>query len=188
MKLLALDLGSTSGWSLGAPDAMPHVSSWRLKGQDHHSRAGNLAENLRDLCMLGGIELIAIEDAMSSVAMLSPDVVELTFLLHGAVDAVAACYGIPTRRTAVGTIRKHFVGKASAAAPRARGSAPRSAKQRAADREAIKALVWKRAVQLGYFERGERPQYDRSDSVAVFDHAAHTFCKVQRPFAMFAGV
>ncbi len=189
MKLLALDIAGRTGWVLGSPDGTPTISAWRLKGQDADDRAGDLGDQLRCLCMVNpDIEMIAVEQAMSSMAIMSAPAIEQTYELHGAVRAVARCYGIPVRKTPVATIRTHFCGKASAAAPRQRGSAPRSSRQKEADREATKMMVWRRAVQLGYFERGERPDYDKADAVAVFDHAAFTFLKVQRPFAMFAQV
>lgn len=187
MKLLALDAATRTGWALGAPDAMPAISAWRLKGETPHDKARLLAAHLRDLCMLGDISRIAVEDAMRPEAYLSDDVTVLTFLLHGAIDAVAGCYDIPVVRTPAQTIRKHFCGRATANAPRRAGSPPKTKRQRQIDREETKKMVWNRAVALGYFSRGDVPDFDCSDAVAVFDHAVATFCKVQRPFVMFGG-
>jgi hypothetical protein len=186
-KLLALDCATKTGWALGEPEVMPAVSSWRLKGETPHDKARRLAAHLRDLCMIGDISKIAVEDAMRPEAYLSDDVTVLTFLLHGAVDAVAGCYDIPVFRAPAQTIRKHFCGRASANPPRRAGSPAKTPRQRQIDREETKKMVWARAVALGYFSRGEVPDYDKSDAVAVFDWAAHNVARAVRPLALFGG-
>lgn len=185
---LALDLAACSGYCVGVAGEMPRVGTWRLRkrGQTSEDAARNLGCLLRDMFVLDLPDIIFAEDFMSLAAQLSAESGEMALRLHGALDAVAGAYGIPVRRTAAATIRVHFIGKATAHPARKQGEPPRTARQKAQMREDTKRLVWKRAVQLGYVERGAVEQFDISDAIAVWDHGTATFCKVQRRFEMFS--
>ena len=189
MRALALDLASCTGYCIGMAGDTPRVGTWRLRkrGQTSEDAARSLGCLLRDLFVLDLPGIIFAEDFMSLAAQLSADSGEMALRLHGALDAVAGAYGIPVRRTSAATIRVHFIGKATVHPPRKRGEPQRTARQKAQMREDTKRAVWRRAVQLGYLERGVAENFDVSDSIAVWDHGTSTFCKVQRPFALFGG-
>jgi hypothetical protein len=194
MLILALDLATRTGWVMGEADAPPPdltISGWRLRrtGQGPEVAAANLACYLRDLFSVSGVpDLICVEAFMRPEAMMSADAAILAIALHFVVQGIAGAYGVRVESVTAQTIRVHFCGRASANPPRKKGQPRRTSREAAADREATKNMVWKRAVALGYFPRAEAPDYDRSDASAVFDYAAATYARATRPFALHGQV
>lgn len=186
MKILALDLAKRTGVAFGNANELPRIIAWRVAKTDQgpDDAARNLGCHLRDILCLG-VDLIAVENHLSPDAQLSYDAVVNSLYMHGAVDAVAGCYGVRVVRVSASTVRKHFCGKASALPPTRRGEPKRTARQKQDARMKTKKMVWDRCVTLGYFERGEPEDYDKADACALFDYAAHTEGKVARPFALF---
>lgn len=188
MKLLAFDLGShKTGWALGQPGCpRPTISVWRVRrlGQTREEAVADFSRRLRDLLDLEtSVEKIAVEKYLDPMAQPETEQVISSLLMHGALRGVAAGYDIPVYEETVAKIRVHFIGRPTAVPARRRGAPPKSKRQVRIDREATKDLVWKQAVTLGYFERGETPSWDKSDAVAVWDWAAATLCRAPRPFA-----
>jgi hypothetical protein len=177
---------------LGAADAAPSaltVSAWRLRraGQSAERAAENLGCYLRDLLSVEAIDLIAVEEYMNPAASASADATIMALLLRGALEGVAGCYGVQVREATAATIRVHFCGKATAVPARKRNGPPKTSRQKALDREETKRMVWRRAVTLGYLERGGAEDFDKADAAALFDYSAATFARATRPLALFQG-
>ena len=189
MRIAAFDLASRTGVAFGSAGATPKIEAWQLRtiGESPEEAAATLGNMLDELFRVETFGLVAVENYLNPAAQPNADAVISGIMLRGALEAVASHHGITVEGVDVATIRKHFCGRATVAAPRRGNSPPRSAKQKAADRLATKEMVWRRAVALGYFSRDESPDYDRSDAVAVWDHAVATFSRVIRPFVMFGG-
>lgn len=123
--VLTLDLATTTGVCIGRAGAFPRVATWRLKTpEDDPHRAGrNLGCRLRDEITIERPDLIVIEAAMNPGAMHhagnSARTVSLLWMLQGAVDAVAGCYGIRVKRANVQSVRKAVLGTALPKDPKA---------------------------------------------------------------------
>jgi hypothetical protein len=93
--------------------------------------------------------------------------------LHGAIIAQAGIAGVADVDVAVATWRKHFCGKATAN-PRAAPGQAKTSKQKAADRDANKAMVLDRARFLGYLP-SDCADTDRADAIGLWSYAAATY-------------
>lgn len=189
MKIIALDPAARCGWAAGEAGAFPSIGVWALrkKHQTSEDAARNLACYLRDLIIVENPDLIAVEDFLNPEAQPSADAAIMALRLHGAIDALAGVYGIAVRRTAPAQIRKHFCGQSTAVPARKRGQAALSAKQKAENRLKTKQMVFYRAMNIGYFERGAPFDADKGDVAAVFDHAAATFARATPPSLVMFG-
>lgn len=169
--MLALDIGRRTGFAIGDPtaDDKPRVGAVRLRrdGQNADAQSGNLACWLRDLFVTDLPELIVAEDFMSPAASKSADATISQLLSHGALNGIAFCYGIKVERVPANEVRRHFCGRSSAG-----------------DRDKTNQMVVKQSIALGYLPKGST-DWDRANAAATYDFAAATFCRVQRPFALF---
>ena len=173
MRILSLDLALVSGFAIGNAGEIPRSGSIRLArpGSDHHAAARALGCALRDQFFKIASErpnFIIAEQFIDPSAQLSAAVVVTQLLLHGAVDAIAAAYGVEVRRVPAATIRKHFCGK-SFALPRSKSA--RTPKEKAEARKATKAMIVNRCHVLGYFPRSVTDD-NRADACAGFDWAS----------------
>lgn len=116
MQLLALDIATKTGWAETGGGSLPLFGTLKLKTPDDDSQRAvrNLACWLRDKFMVTVPDVVVYEAPLNSAAALgagnsyrTPD-----FLLQmvGAVEAVCGCYGIPTRKMHVQSVRKRFLG------------------------------------------------------------------------------
>ena len=178
MKILALDLASSCGWTFGnSLVEIPTIQRWQLRreGQSLHQASCNLGCSLRDLFELGCPDQVWCEQYLDPAAHPDSDSVKIALLLRGAVDAVASCYDIPVREVNVSSARISFCGKATFYPSRRAGSGPKPGWMIVRDLRANKQMIWDAAVRQGYFGAGETPQFDRSDSLCVWSYAA---CRV----------
>jgi hypothetical protein len=186
MKIAALDLGNRSGFACGIAGTKPRLESWLLKGRDEpvETACRNLGCTLRDNLKAEEPDLLVIEMWLAPVAQRSDRVIITHMMLHGVVEGLAGCFGIPTIRPTSAQFRKHFCGVSSAAAPRRKGT-KRTEKQRAADREATNRMVVQRAILLGYLPRNS-DDWDKASAAAMYDWASFTHGRVRpRELVMF---
>lgn len=185
MRILALDLATCTGFAFGEAGAVPDSGSVRLArpGVDHHQASRALGTWVRKRFFTfkpSFPDLIIAEQFLDPSAQLHGAVVVTQLLLHGALDAVAACYGVEVRRHAASSIRKHFCGQAFAL-PRSKQQ--RTPKEKAEARKATKAMVLSRCHMLGYFPRSVTDD-NRADACATFDFAAATIARTPVSFVL----
>lgn len=156
---------------------MPRVEAVTLRGTKDGAivQARNLGCFLRDRFALDKPDMIVVESAMNPAASKSADATIAQLLCHGALHALAGCYGIEVRTVAASTARSHFCGQASAAPRRTQR---RTQKQARDDREATNRMVVKRAILLGYLPHGS-DDWDKASAAALYDHASAHFARVQ---------
>lgn len=180
MRLLALDIATSTGWAYGPADGKPLSGSVRLKRpqEPREVAPGNLGAFLRDrfddwhaMGMLP--DLIFVEDFLNPVAQPSADAAIVQLMCHGAMHSEAAQWGIKVEKAMPATIRRHFVGQARVA--------------KGGPKDAIKRLVRDRCALLGYVDK-LCVDFDRTDALAAWDYAAHLFGR-RRPadFELFRG-
>ena len=190
MRILTLDLATTTGFAFGEAGAVPESGSVILskKGDDAHQPSRALGTWLRKRFFTfkdSYPTLIVAEDLMSPDAQPHQSVIISQILLHGSLNCLAANYGVEVRRVAASTVRKHFCGKAFALP---RGKGPRTPKERAEARAATKAMVLRQCHLLNYFPRSVDDD-NRADAVAVFDYSSAHYARmpVTQAFALSAG-
>lgn len=160
MRILCLDLGKRTGFACGlTTDAIPELKAVRLRrdGQSLEVQCGNLGMWLRDLFVTDKPDEIVVEDYMNPAGSKSADATISQLLCHGALLAIAGCYGIPVRPVKAGDIRKHFIGRASCG-----------------DRQKTNDAMVKRAVLLGYLPSGSG-DWDKASAAGLFDYARAHF-------------
>ena len=102
--------------------------------------------------------------------MKGQDAMLLQLLAHGAAAAMCGLYGVRVETPHVQTWRRHYTGAASGG-----------------DRESSKAMVLRRAKQLGHLPR-ECQDDNRADAVGIFDFAAATYARrAPAALVMFGG-
>ncbi len=186
---MALDLGSRAGFAEGVAGEMPKLGAVVLKrpADSAETAAKNLACFLRDCFVLDRPDLLVVEQYMYPSAQSGGAAQVVSLMLHGAMHAVAGCYGVSTVAAHPSKIRAHFCGQARAnIARRAKDAPPKTSREKREDREATKRMVWERAIALGYLRREAGHDFDRADAASIFDYGAVVLAKVQRPtFALF---
>jgi hypothetical protein len=182
MLIFALDPGKRAGIAYGDPkDGLPTIEAVALRGRadDPEAAARNFGCYLRDKFVFRLPHLIVVEKFLSPAASKSADATISQLLCHGAVHALAGCYGVPVEAVAAASVRTHFCDRASAAARRKRGT-PRSLKQQRADREATNNMVLRRAIALRYLPHGCN-DWDKASAASLWDWAAAHFCRWRPP-------
>ena len=190
MRIMALDLGARAGFAEGETGTMPTISAIVLKRpkDEAEDAAANLACFLRDRFALGLPDILVTEHYMQPAAQRAQDVTIVHLLLHGAVRAVAGCYGVRVESPYPQEVRKHFCGQPRAnMARRAKGSPARTSREQRLDREATKRMVWDRAVLLGYLSRSAPLDHDKADAASIFDYAAARWGRVTPPRLVMFG-
>ncbi|MFO1150974.1 MAG: hypothetical protein U1E62_21575 [Alsobacter sp.] len=183
MIVLALDIGTNTGWAhgkVGGNNPPPISGSVRLKRthEPHEVAPFNLHCFLRDRfeewAVFGQLpDLAFLEHFLNPVAQPSADAAIMQLQGHGAAQAFLRSHGIRVEMAMPATIRKHFIGTAKVPKGSPAGE--------------IKRLVRNRCAQLGYCPR-DCTDYDRTDALAAWDYAAHVFGRAQpRTLQMFGG-
>jgi hypothetical protein len=174
--LLGLDLGSRTGVAIGRSDDVPRCWSVEFGADfDEHGRLFHaLGSWLRIALRDWGIDGVAFEATLPFPAYRKLGTSEAAVLVAHGMRAIVeeACYGAGIRCEAlpVISIRKHFIGMASA------GS-----------REATKLAVVRRARSLGFIGPRNHDD-DAADAAACWDLAAHTLMARQpKVLAMWGG-
>ncbi len=175
MRLMTLDLASRSGVAYGDSDSAPTIEAVRLRGKAETPdvQARNLGCYLRDRFTLGLPDLIVVENYLNPAASKSADATIGALVTHGALCAIAGCYGVRVESVPAATVRRHFIGVSTLAPSRKQ---PRTAKQMREDRQRINDAVTKRAILLGYLPAGSN-DWDRASAAALWDYAVSHFCR-----------
>jgi hypothetical protein len=174
--LLSLDLGTVTGWAIGLSDDAPRCGSVSL-GQDteQHGRVfAALQQWLNGALEDWHPDGVAFEATLPLPAYrnvgTSEAAVRIAFGMRAIVEATCTTAGVRYAALPVSSIRKHFIGMASA------GS-----------REATKLAVVRRARSLGFIGPRNHDD-DAADAAACWDLAAHTLMQRQpKVLAMFGG-
>lgn len=162
--VLALDLGTTLGFAVGQPGAVPHSGAVKLK-KDKQSRNvsfGNLISWLNAQMIGAKPDIVVVEAplALQAFAKLGgQDVVQVTYGFHAIAAGLAQRHGIRFEEVHVGTVRKHFLGRSNLG-----------------DRESTKAAVVARCHLLGYMAK-DRTSDNQGDALAVWDWAVATLLR-----------
>jgi hypothetical protein len=176
MILQAIDPGKQMGVATGRAGSIPRIEAVTLRGTKDpvEVQARNLGCFLRDRWALEKPDIVIIEATDNPAAYPSADAALSQIYCHGAVQALAGCYGIRVEKVAASTARVHFCGKASAAV---RGKGPRTPQQKRDDREATNNMVLRRAIALRYLPHGST-NYDKASAACLFDFASATYGRV----------
>jgi hypothetical protein len=174
--LLSLDLGTTTGIALGSSSGTPRCWSVAFGSEDaehgqlFHGLQSWLREALKDWRPVGVVYEATLPFAAFRKLGTSEAAVLVAHGMRAIVEATCTAAGVRYAALPVISIRKHFIGMASA------GS-----------REATKLAVVRRARALGYI--GVRSHDDdAADAAACWDLAAHTLMQRQpKVLAMFGG-
>lgn len=175
MKLVALDLATRCGWAYGEHDApRPASGAWQLRPGEKtiDFAAAELGDRLCDFFDVNQVEECWMEGYMAPADHPDMDSLKTALMLRGVVLAVCRRYAVRAYDVSVQQARKDFCGKASAHPPRPPGSPPwplHIAQQRRLD---TKAMIWRAATDQGYFDRGEKQDFERSDAVCVWSFGA----------------
>lgn len=186
MLITVIDPGKRMGVATGRAGEMPRVEAVILRGAKDpvEAQARTLGCFLRDRWSLETPDILVIEATDNPAAYPSADAALSQIYCHGAVQALAGCYGVRVEKVASSTSRVHFCGKSSAAT---RGKGPRTAQQKRADREATNNMVLKRAIALRYLPHG-CTDWEKAAAACLFDYACAHFARVQpRELVMFGG-
>lgn len=156
-RIMCLDLSSSrTGFCIGAGGKIERKGSFGLKDpEDEPRRASkNLGRWLRDQFSLDAYEQVFVEAAFNPAQMHhmgnSAHTVALTWRLVGALDSVAACYGVRVEDVKVSDHRKHVTGSA-----------------RHDSRDLAKAATLAALKARGLIDRSSRDD-DMADAIAIF--------------------
>ena len=155
MKILALDIASNTGIAVGSVGSIPLAWSENLGKAPDERRFSNVLRLTDRLIREHKPDFIAVEAAIGGKTT--------SHFLVGLVACVRGCAfnrGVPCEALHLGSIRKHFLGKALTTRDFP-GLSHAKAKQ------AIKAEVVKRCNLLGW----NPPDHDSADAMALLDYA-----------------
>lgn len=162
-QILAMDLGTKTGWALGPAGACPRSGTVVLKHPDEPRDVcfSNMIFWLNDTLGRQPKPALIVKEAPFHLGAFakrgnSEAAVLLTYGLHAVVEGIAHRWEVPCRSVADGTVRKHFLGKG-----------------RIGDRAATKAAVLDRCRLLRLIPKDCKDE-DRADALAVHDWAAAT--------------
>lgn len=158
MKILALDLATNTGVSVGTPGTIPLCFSEHLGGPPDERRFSNVIRLTSRLIKEHEPDFIAVEAAIGG----STSSQYLVGLL-ACVKGVAFMRGVPCEAMPIQSIRKHFLGKHLTAK-----SFPGLPKAKA--KAEIKNVVMARAKAIG----ANPKDHDAADAVALWDYACAT--------------
>jgi hypothetical protein len=181
MRILAIDLGKRMGIADGAEtdfalNKRPRVEAVTLKGTSAEARTRWFGNWIRErLYITGRYDLIVTESPMNPVVSKSADATIAQLYLHGALLAVAAVADVEVVHAPVMTVRKHFVGQATASHVHWKGHKRTVAEARVARTE-INDMVLRRAILLGYLPEGSS-DWDCANAAALWDFACAKYAR-----------
>lgn len=161
MRILALDVATNVGICVGESGADPRAWSVYLGDPPDERRFSNALSMAHGLIENHNPDLIVVEAAIGGP--------KTSHYLVGLVACVRGCAynrGVQVKSAALGTVRKHFLGKAIATR-----DFPHL--KQAAAKKAIKAEVMKRCALLGWPVDTD----DEADAVAIWDWACAEFVR-----------
>ena len=154
MRALALDLAGRTGYVLGdlSERPKPAVLSVAVEKGTSDLAAARLGCWLRDIFSdpAKRPDIIVAERGMPAGGQKGGYASELQQKLHGALAAVAACYGIEVLKPAASTARKTFTGRGTYSS-----------------REEAKAASVRAAVFHGFMDKWDRDN-DKADAAGLF--------------------
>jgi hypothetical protein len=187
IAILALDVAEyRTGW-LYAPAGevvTPRVVKIRHPGEPREDAADRFVRWLDELLADRKPGLLIMEHYLPAGAAqgrTNADAQEAKIMFQSAVRAVAILRGVPVRAPYPARVRKHFIGKSTLAPKR---DHPRTNKEAAEDRAAMKAAIIARAQALGYLPRHIFDD-DMADAAALHHFASAYFVGAPGPFALF---
>jgi hypothetical protein len=163
MRILALDLASVTGYIIGEAGYIWRARSTTVRAspREPEDGAATLGIFLRDKfeTSWGTPDKIVVERYLDPSQQSSSREVRITQQLHGALHGIAACYGVDVVPIAAATVRVFCCGRGNAG-----------------DRDATKAMVVARAIELGYIAEGCQDD-NAADAGLIFHwacfHLAH---------------
>lgn len=177
MLIMAFDLGIRTGFACGRAGSKPRVQTWILKrpGDPVSVAIKNFGRTLRDVLSVETPDLIIREDFLHPSVHKSGDAAIASIKMDGAIELMAGLWGVRDESVNVNAVRKHFCDRSSAM-PRTRGE--KTAREKAAARQATKDMVLNRAKTLGYLPR-DCFDDNKADACAIFDFACATYAGVR---------
>ena len=155
MKIIALDLATNTGIAVGEAGGNPFAWSEHLGGPPDERRFSNVLRLCDKLIREHEPDFIAVEAAIGG-----KNASAYLIGLLACVRGVAFNRGIPCEAIHLGSIRKHFVGKALT-----QRDFPGLTK--GAAKKAIKGVIMDRCKMLGWTV----PDDDAADACALWDYA-----------------
>lgn len=160
MRILALDLASVTGLCIGEAGAIWPARSVTIKKPNHSPEegAGRLGIFLRDKFeqTWGPVDHIVVEKYLDPSAQRNSFEVRVSQQLHGAVQAIAGCYGFPVTMITPETVRKMCCGRGRSEVP-----------------GGTKRMVIDAAVGLGYLPEGSK-DHNAADAALLFHWGSWT--------------
>lgn len=163
MKILALDIASTTGICVGSPGADPKAWSVSLGEGSQGRRLSEALKLTQGLIVTHNPDLVVGEAAIGG-----KNASAFLIKLFGCVEAVCWNRGVKFEQAHSGSVRKHFLGKALTTAdfPHLRTHKAKKA--------AIKEVVIQRCKAIGWDVRDDP---DAADAAATWDWACATYCR-----------
>lgn len=158
MKILALDVATNTGIAVGTPGSVPLAWSEHLGGPPDERRFSQAIRLTDKLIREHKPDFIAVEAAVGG-----PKASAYLISLLACVRGVAWLRQVPSEAMHLGSIRKHFLGKALT-------TRDFPSMTHGAAKKAIKAEVVKRCELLGWTVQN----HDAADAMALLDYALST--------------
>jgi len=161
MKIVAMDIATTVGLCVGESGAKPRAWHVNLGKAPHGRRFSEVLKLTQGLIQTHEPDMIVAEAAIGG-----PKASAYLIGLVACVEGVCWNRGVRFESAHLGTVRKHFIGKALSVKhfPHLKP---------AAAKKAIKAEVMKRCDMLGWPVETD----DEADAVAIWDWAQATFAR-----------
>lgn len=185
MHILAFDLARKCGVAYGDERCeKPRSFSFPLYSEGvkegYYFGAGKLGEFLNEWIQVNVVDAIVCEKFMDPAAQDNQAAIISGLIYQGAILGVAKNYDIPVHMVPVASARKDFCGRSTAHPPRKPGTPHLTQRERERRREDTKKMVWDRCAQIGYVDRGDTPDYDRSDALCIFSWAIGHIARAPR--------
>lgn len=151
MKLIALDLASTTGVAIGDTGDRPYCHTERMgpPGSSHGQRFTQMLRMTKRLILQHEPDVIVVEQAIAGGVKGGQERVQLAMGYRAAVMITCFAQNLRVEEYAVSSIRKHFIGDGKMAGRKA------------------KAAVMARCRHLGWHAEND----NESDAAAAWDYA-----------------
>ncbi len=162
MKILALDVATSTGVCVGDSSAnRPKAWTVDLGKPPIQRKLSNVLTMTQALIVHHNPDLIVIEAPIGGKKVNAP-----LIKMVGCIEGCAFNRGVKTETAHLGTIRKHFLGKAFT-----KKDFPHLTEKAA--RAEIKRMVWQRCSMMGWSPEND----DESDAMALWDWSCANFVR-----------